>query len=313
MPPKKKPESKRSRRKESTPAVPAFDRRSMEKMMADIGKLLEEHDFESIEEANEFLQQIVASGMPEMPLPETPLEMAQELMHEAWGAIGPQRAELARQALLLSPDCADAYVLLAEEVAETPAEAVALYAEGVRAGERALEPEIFEEGEGHFWGIIETRPYMRAREGLAALLWLMGRRDEALMHYREMLRLNPNDNQGIRYLLANCLLETGADSELASLLEQYEEEATAVWVYTRALLAFRQKGDSPEATARLREAIQQNPHVPPYLLGKKRLPKNLPEYMGFGDKNEAIHYVVQAKETWTAQEGAIEWLQQTVT
>ncbi|HXY17585.1 MAG TPA: tetratricopeptide repeat protein [Gaiellaceae bacterium] len=76
----------------------------------------------------------------------------------------------------------------------------------VAAGERALGPRIFAEGAGYFWGLVETRPYMRARAALAALLWKLGRREEALEHARELLRLNPNDNQGIRYQQAKWLL-----------------------------------------------------------------------------------------------------------
>jgi hypothetical protein len=30
----------------------------------------------------------------------------------------------------------------------------------VAAGERSLGPKAFEEDAGHFWGILETRPYM---------------------------------------------------------------------------------------------------------------------------------------------------------
>jgi tetratricopeptide (TPR) repeat protein len=82
-----------------------------------------------------------------------------------------------------------------------------LYEMGVRAGERALGEEFFTEEVGNFWGILETRPYMRAREGLANALWALGERDQALAHYREMLELNPVDNQGVRYELADCLLE----------------------------------------------------------------------------------------------------------
>jgi hypothetical protein len=42
-----------------------------------------------------------------------PHHRAEDLVYEAWEAPGPRRAELARQALALWPDCADAYVLLA--------------------------------------------------------------------------------------------------------------------------------------------------------------------------------------------------------
>ena len=59
------------------------------------------------------------------------------------------------------------------------------YAQGVAAGERVLGPTTFDEGAGHFWADVRTRPYMRARFGLARCLEDLGQRDEALTHYRE--------------------------------------------------------------------------------------------------------------------------------
>jgi len=88
---------------------------------------------------------------------------AQDLMYEAFDADGPARAALARRALAISPDCADAYLLLAEETASTAEEARALLEQGVAAGERALGPEPFEQDVGSFWASFETRPYMRVR------------------------------------------------------------------------------------------------------------------------------------------------------
>ena len=48
---------------------------------------------------------------------------------------------------------------------------------------------------------------MRARAGLAAMLDALGDVEAAIGHYRDMLRLNPGDNQGIRYVLARCLMK----------------------------------------------------------------------------------------------------------
>ena len=48
-----------------------------------------------------------------------------------------------------------------------------------------------------------------------------------------MLRLNPNDNQGIRYVLAGCLMKSGDTEALKTLLKQYEEDGSALWLYTR--------------------------------------------------------------------------------
>jgi ST7 protein len=86
---------------------------------------------------------------------------AQDVMYDAWErTTSRSRIALAHKALGISPLCADAYVLLAEE-ARSLEEARDLYAKGVEAGELALGPRGFKEYAGHFWGFLETRPYMR--------------------------------------------------------------------------------------------------------------------------------------------------------
>ena len=157
-----------------------------------------------------------------------PTAKAQDVMYEAWEqTTSRSRIALARKALGISPLCADAYVLLAEEAARSVEEARDFYAKGVEAGELALGPEGFKEYAGQFWGFLETRPYMRARAGLASALLKLGDEDGAISHFRDMLRLNPNDNQGIRYLLAGCLLRRGDDGALKELLAAYEDEGSA--------------------------------------------------------------------------------------
>jgi tetratricopeptide (TPR) repeat protein len=233
---------------------------------------------------------------------------ARQLIYDAWETSDvEQRESLAHQALSLWPDCADAYVLLAEEADNLKAKQ-ALYEKGVAAGERALGPATFAEDAGHFWGLLETRPYMRAREGLAACLWALGRREEAVAHYQDMLRLNPGDNQGVRFALAGHLVELGQDEALARLLSAYDEDATANWAYTRALLAFRQGGPGDKANALLDEARKTNPHIPDFLLGRKRMPRHLPEMFSFGDESEAIAYIVEGRAAWKRSAGALDWL-----
>src|SRR3954453_5282960 len=153
----------------------------------------------------------------------------------------------------------------AEEAARSIEEARDYYAKGVEAGELALGPEGFKEYAGHFWGFLQTRPYMRARAGLAAALMKLGDVESAVAHYRDMLRLNPNDNQGIRYLLAAHLLRQGDEAALKELLTSYEDEGSATWLYTQALLAFRQDGASPQAVKLVKEALASNEHVPAIL------------------------------------------------
>ena len=148
---------------------------------------------------------------------ELDLQDAQDLIYDAWETADPRdRVRLANEALLRSDDCADAYVIFAEEIPGTLEQKREMYTAGVEAGERAIGQRAFKEDVGHFWGLLETRPYMRARAGLAACLWQLGEREEAVAHYRDMLRLNPNDNQGIRYTLSAACSRWGPTIKLPS-------------------------------------------------------------------------------------------------
>ena len=61
------------------------------------------------------------------------------------------------------------------------------------------------------WGWMENRHIMRAIERYAFLCWEKGDLDEALLIFGHFLRVNPNDNQGVRnYILA---IRMGLDIE----------------------------------------------------------------------------------------------------
>lgn len=56
--------------------------------------------------------------------------------------------------------------------------------------------------EGPYWLDLDSRPYLRALHGKGCCYWRLGRTAEARRVFAQMLRLNPNDNQGARFLLA---------------------------------------------------------------------------------------------------------------
>jgi tetratricopeptide (TPR) repeat protein len=239
--------------------------------------------------------------------PDTPLAKAQVVMDRAFAACEESsRCALAHEALDICPDCADAYVVLAEHC-KSRKETLRLYQQGVAAGERALGREGFQQAIGHFWGILDTRPYMRARMGLALSLWTAGRREEAAEHLRDMLRLNPNDNQGVRYTLAGFLLALDRDEELAKLIDQYPE-GTATWTWTEALLAFRKQGETTESNQLLDFAKRTNKHVPKWLLGRQLPPMEQPDSYSPGSEEEALIYLSNFLAGWKATPGAIAWL-----
>jgi tetratricopeptide (TPR) repeat protein len=275
----------------------------------ELSRLVEGQDgLESAEAVNAFLQHAIEPRKQIHTEKVTALDRAQELMYRAWSSHGKRRVQLARQALQLSPDCADAYVLLAEETAASAAEARSLYARGVVAGERALGADVFKDGAGQFWAMIETRPYMRAREGLAECLWALGQRDDAIAHYQAMLKLNPGDNQGVRYMLASCLLESGYYEQADLLIRSYRADESAAWLYSKALLAFRRDGKGRRATLARTKALEANINVPAYLLGLERLPPSSPASYQRGDEAEAWAYLTYALRAWTDSPEALDWL-----
>lgn len=305
------PKKTKNEEETSAKAVPK-DVRALERTSFEISLLLRDREFSSTEEVRRYIENLLSSGQPFSFEKRTPLEKAQSLMYDAFEAEGAERIKLAREALAICPDCADAYVLLAEETAQTLQEAAALYEQGVRAGERALGKEIFKEEVGHFWSIVATRPYMRARAGLAQCLWMMGERAQAIDHFEDLLRLDSVDHLGLRHALIHCLIEDGRDQEALNLLDRYPEDRSATWAYSHALLHYRQSGEKKESEQSLRQALDSNPYVPFYLLGLWELPDELPTTISRGDENEAIIYAVESWRSWEKTPGALEWLARTL-
>ncbi len=241
------------------------------------------------------------------------VEQAYALISRAWEATTDRQATaLARQALEMCPDCADAYTVLAESEAGSAEEACQLYQQGVDAGRRALGEVVFDRQGGHFWGLIETRSYMRARQGLADCLWALGRKGESIAHCEALLELNPNDNQGIRHGLLSRYLAVGNDAGAERLLYRYAHEASAAFLWSRVLLDLR-RGDQVAAKDDLQAARQGNPHVADLFTGKRKPPAQLPEHYSPGDRNEAVFHFAGFAEAWLASSDAMEWLLEQLT
>lgn len=279
-------------RKSKKASAPVLAELPVDELILGLGALLEQV-------ANPLLDDVEADEA---------LDKAKEVFYKACDAPSKKkRIELAKKAIAISPLCADAYVLLAEHEEWASDAQLDLYKKAEEAGRKSIGGQ-YDELAGEFWGWIETRPFMNAKLGLAVCLWERGNRDEALGHLRELLRLNPNDNQGVRSILAAYLLECSLHDELAALLKAYKEDTSADLSFSRALLAFRQHGDSAKSRKALAAAIEQNPHVRAYLAGEKTLPESLPPFYSPGADSEAQHYIDSFKKGWDETPGAIDWL-----
>ncbi len=97
--------------------------------------------------------------------------------------------------------CLDAHAHLGNlDFEHLPKAALRHYEVGVRIGELSLGIDF---GGVLLWGMVDNRPFLRCLHGYGLCLWRAGRFDEAYRVFERMLWLNPPDNQGARFLIAD--------------------------------------------------------------------------------------------------------------
>lgn len=82
----------------------------------------------------------------------------------------------------------------------------------------------FEDSVGHFWGLVHTRPYMRARFALLDLLRKEGTLDglkDSMSHLLDMMRLCRGDNMGFRDMIPAMMLQLDQDQECYDFIKWY--------------------------------------------------------------------------------------------
>jgi len=124
------------------------------------------------------------------------------------------------------------------------------------------------------WAATETRPFMRALEGLAWVYYKEGKVEEALNGFKKMVELNPGDNQGARYMIGIVLLKGGISGLLEGgsyqalrFYKLFPKEEMDPSVQFNLALALFLKGKTDKAATCLRSAFFSNLYVAPRLIG----------------------------------------------
>jgi tetratricopeptide (TPR) repeat protein len=228
-----------------------------------------------------------------------PIADAQELVWDAWDEDNPvERRALAKKALKLDADCTDAYNILGYEEKNTD-KRLGYFMRALDSFKKRYDQTYFDENTGYFWGVLETRPYMRALLGYGQSLWALGKSKEAAETLTGMLTLNPNDNQGVRYILVSWLLINDDRESAGKLLKTYKEGSACI-VFSALLLHILEKKSKKVIQKSYDAAVKANEYVVPYLLKKKKIPAASPEGYTFGSKEEAVIYIKD-------EDGAAAW------
>ena len=238
------------------------------------------------------------------------LAKARELAEEGLNTDAKAEAlDFAAQALAISEDCAEAYILLGSRKAPTFLECLEFSQQAKAAGKRAIGGEqAFQEAIGRFAESAETMSYLRGLEAEANIRWIMGDIEGSVDAYREMVVLNPEDHQNAKHPLSDGLIRLREFSELAELMKRYPEEEMSWLNYNYALMVFTQQGPSEEASAAFKRAMEINPYVPTYLLGRKTYPELPPGIEAPGTENEAIVYGMTQMREWRRVAGYHRWI-----
>ncbi len=93
-----------------------------------------------------------------------------------------------------------------------------------------------------FWEIVETRPYMRIKQSYAEILAENGMMKKAVKEYEEILKLNENDNLGVRFRLMSLYAFFEDEENALKLYKKYNGQNSVQMLLPISVLYFK-KGE----------------------------------------------------------------------
>ncbi|MGL4766633.1 MAG: hypothetical protein ACRCV6_00890 [Formosimonas sp.] len=259
------------------------------------------------------LKKTVAKRKPKLPheVSEEHQFEAQDLIFDAYDSDSWDESKaLARKALLIDPWCTDAYVVLADCVSQLTLQ-IKYLEKGIALFEERYGAAYFEANAGHFWGLLETRPYMRALHSLSVRYGMKLRYDDEIKLQARMLELCPNDNLGVRYDLVPNYMIQGQFDEVTKLFNAYPDD-NAFMAFHQLLAEIMQSFPLNKIKATYKIAVKRNPHLAPYLAGIEPYKWVEVAHYSLGSIEEAHIYVQEYMSFWRKTEGAQELLKQLI-
>lgn len=227
-------------------------------------------------------------NLEEYQFTNSPKFKSNELLEEAFEAETINKAlKLAKQALEIYPNNLDAEAFIIENE-KSLIKRLKKYDELLVKATKLLEEENMfdEENIGAFWGILETRPYMRIRYNRLLLLKELGRFTEVIKEGEDMIRLCSVENLGVRHILlgAYCILEKFEECEAF-----YKKcvDRSAYMTLPMAVMYFK-KGDYKKSKQFLKKTDEENVFVLDFLLEGLEYETSETGYYSYGSEEEAF-------------------------
>ena len=237
--------------------------RETEKILKQLARYMDEHQDELSDDASaeDMALRFMAEYNSSLPsknvfsLPQTAddyLELAEDASAKK------KKLEYLSKALELEPDNLDASRMIAELNAKRPEELLSALSTLIEKGTSLMESGgYFRDGNGEFWGILETRPYMRLRHSYFELLVQCGMLCRAVDEAEEMLRLCEDDNLGVRYELMHLYAFQEDEDGALALQKKYDESDSTQMLLPLAVLYYK-KADYELSLQYLRRLVKRN-------------------------------------------------------
>lgn len=256
-------------------------------------EFLKNNDDQNIDEVNEELQEFLKKyNNGEIKCEDTILYEAYDLLEKAESSKSKKQAiKYAKEAYDICPDCFDA-ILFQVNLEDNPLKRWELLEEGLEFEKDRLEDEEYFEKDniGHFYGIFETRPYIRGLVIKAEYLLEEGKLRQAESVCKEVLKLNVNDNLGVRYLLMAIYATLEEEKEMLKLYKKYPEENLEMLFPLFAL--YYKIGNDKKAKEYLNRVNECNSNFVKFFNGAIKESEKLDSgYYSRGDSSEIFMYL----------------------
>ena len=200
-------------------------------------------------------------------------EQSDDLLFEAYDEpVKTKAIKLAKQALEINPDNIDAENFITKFESNT-IKKLQKYGETLNKEKANLEKQDFfnEENIGIFWGLIETRPFMRTKHSYMLTLMELGRYTEAIKQGEELLKLCESDNLGIRYLIIGLYTVLEKFEKVEEIYKKYSDNSTFM-LFPLSIMYYKE-GNYRKCKKVIKEMQESNEHLLNYLTGRKKFTK----------------------------------------
>lgn len=162
------------------------------------------------------------------------------------------------------------------------------------------------------WGWFENRPFLRTCHSIGLNLFDKGNITEAIKHFKQMLIWNPNDNQGIREILADIYVKEKKWEEMLNLAKKYPSDVNPSVGYGEAIALYK-TGNIKKAAKKLKACIKWMPLCAKILLknNPKKPKSEHPGYITAGGEDQAYEFWEYQGKSWKDND-VQEWLKNNI-